>query len=130
MYHLRLIKALSYSGVVSATRKHPDVYTKDKAIADAAVATGYFAIVAELEATPSGPTIKPPADAELPEPDGTEGIIPDYEELSRQTKAELTAYAQARGISIDGCKTKADILEAISAACGGSYTMMELQKEV
>lgn len=130
MYHLRLIKALSYSGVVSATRKHPDVYTKDKAIADAAVATGYFAIVAELEATPSGPTIKPSADAELPEPDGAEGIIPDYEELSRQTKAELTAYAQARGISIDGCKTKADILEAISASCGGSYTMMELQKEV
>lgn len=42
MYHLKLIKALSYSGIVTATQKRPDVFTEDKAIADKAVATGYF----------------------------------------------------------------------------------------
>ena len=42
MYHLRLIKALSYSGIVEATKQRPDVFVKDKATADKAVATGYF----------------------------------------------------------------------------------------
>lgn len=45
MYHLRLIKALSYTGVVEATKQRPDVYVEDKAIADAAVATGYFKLI-------------------------------------------------------------------------------------
>ena len=40
MYHLRLIKALSYTGLVSATQKNPDTFTEDKAIADDAVASG------------------------------------------------------------------------------------------
>ena len=44
-YHLRLIKALSYSGIITATKKKPDVYVADKKIADAAVATGYFMLV-------------------------------------------------------------------------------------
>ena len=42
MYHLRLIKALSYDGAVSATREHPDTYTEVEAIAQEAVASGYF----------------------------------------------------------------------------------------
>lgn len=117
MYHIRLVKALSYSGIVSATKKHPDVFLEDKATADAAVATGYFSIVAGQQAEEHPAASKP----------GTEG--PDYEALAKQTKAELTGYAQEHGIDIEGCKTKADILQAISAANGGSYTMMELQKE-
>lgn len=130
MYHLRLIKALSYTGTISATKKHPDVYTEDKAIADEAVASGYFAIVAEVD-VPHAEAVEPPTVKEpTADQNGMAGETPDYEALSKQTKAELTAYAQAHGISLDGCKTKADILEAISAACGGSYTMMELQKEV
>ena len=128
MYHLRLIKALSYNGIIKASKKHPDVYTEDKAIADAAVATGYFAIVAELE-VPHAEAEKPPM-GEPPADSGAELETPDYEALSRQTKNELTEYARAHGISTDGCRTKADILEAISAYYGGSYTMMELQKEV
>lgn len=45
MFHLRLIKGLSYFGIVSATKKNPDVYTDDKATADKAVASGYFVLV-------------------------------------------------------------------------------------
>lgn len=118
MYHIRLVKALSYSGIVSATKKHPDVFVEDKATADAAVATGYFITVEGDES---------PGEQAPAEPGGSEA--PDYEALAKQTKTELTKYAAAHGISTEGCKTKADILQAISHAYGGSYTMMELQQE-
>ena len=45
MYHIRLCKGLSYCGVVSATRKEPDVFVEDKATADVAVASGYFRLM-------------------------------------------------------------------------------------
>ena len=41
-YHLKLVKALSYYGLVEATREHPDVYVEDEATAKAALASGYF----------------------------------------------------------------------------------------
>ena len=44
-YHLKLVKALSYYGPVKATREHPDVFVEDEAIAQAAVASGYFRMV-------------------------------------------------------------------------------------
>ena len=37
MYHIRLCKGLSYCGVVSATRKEPDVFVEDKEIGRAHV---------------------------------------------------------------------------------------------
>lgn len=116
MYHLRLCKALSYTGIVSATKKEPDVYTEDKAVAEKAVASGYFELV---------------GDSGEPEAAGgqEEENEVDYEGLSGMTKAELTAYAAERGISLEGCTTKADMLEAISIAHGGSPTMIDLQKE-
>lgn len=112
MYKLKLIKGLSYSGVVLATQKKPYVETEDEAIANAAVASGYFELV---DALPD-----PPAPAD---PD------PDYAALSKMTKAELQEYATANGIDLAGTKTIADILQAISVHYGGSYTMMELQAE-
>ena len=54
---------------------------------------------------------------------------PDYDALSAMTKAELTAYAQERGIDISKCRTKSDILTEISMAYGGSPTMIDLQRE-
>ena len=48
-YHLKLCKALSYTGVVSADKKNPDVFVEDKTIADTAVATGYFRLVENSE---------------------------------------------------------------------------------
>lgn len=121
-YHLRLCKALSYRGVVSATKKQPDVFVEDKATADEAVATGYFKLIEFEEIEESG-------DDPAPEPPDMLGETPDYEELSKQTKAELIAFAKAHGISTDGCKTKGDILQEISHAYGGSYTIMELQEK-
>lgn len=50
MYHLKLMKALSFTGIVTATKENPDVYVEDKAIADRAVATGYFKLVESEEA--------------------------------------------------------------------------------
>ena len=39
MYHLRLIKGLSYCGLVEASKIQPDVFVEDKAVADAALAS-------------------------------------------------------------------------------------------
>ena len=54
---------------------------------------------------------------------------PDYDALSKMSKADLTAYAKERDIDIGKCKTKSDILTAISMAYGGSPTMIDLQRE-
>lgn len=113
---VKLIKARSYSGAVRATKKQPYVDVETEEEANALVATGYF------ELCPS-----PVVDNSVE--DTSEETTPDYEALSEMTKAELTAYVEANEIDIEGCKTKADILEAISAANGGSYTMMEMQEE-
>lgn len=112
MYALKLIKGLSYSGVVKASQKHPYVQTEDEATANAAVATGYFELVGGL-----------------PEPEPPPDDVPDYTALASMTKANLEEYAQANSIDLAGTKTKADILQAISTHYGGSYTMMELQAE-
>lgn len=45
MYHLKLVKGASYTGIVSATAKKPDVFVDSKAKADAAIASGFFELV-------------------------------------------------------------------------------------
>lgn len=168
MYHLRLCKALSYTGVVSATKQQPDVFVEDKATADKAVATGYFQLVNDPERgaqeekghLDKGQFEEWDMDA-LKELAGDMGLdtsgfkdkqdyidaicaeevgycpepaeeeqepAVDYEALSKKTKAELTAYANANGIDVSKCNTKAEILGEISAAHGGSRTMMDLQE--
>ena len=119
MYHLRLCKALSYSGAISATHKHPDVYVEDEATATTAVATGYFRLLGGAAQAAE------PEPENGPEPDAQ----PDYEALSAMKKAELVAYAEEHGIDLSGCSSKEDILSAISVAYGGSYTMIDLQKQ-
>ena len=42
MYHLRLIKGLSYTGAVSASKEHPDVFTPDPEKYSKAMKSGYF----------------------------------------------------------------------------------------
>ena len=46
-YRLKLIKALSYTGVVSATKSNPYVEVTDKKAVAKAIATGYFESVTE-----------------------------------------------------------------------------------
>ncbi len=118
-YHLKLTKALSYCGVVKATKKNPDVFVEDKATADEAVATGYFKLV-EGEADP-----EPPKD---PEPGKT---------LDEMTVPELETYAAYKGVNLKGISKKADIIAKLKEELGdeetegevdyGSPTMTELQ---
>lgn len=130
MFHLRLVKALSYTGVVSATKKEPDVFTEDKAIAEMAVASGYFKLV-EDEPQPEQETVK--------------GHL-DKGQLETMKFEELKELATKMGVEIKGISKKVDLIEAIAAVeveagpeadenevdyseDAGSPTMVELQKE-
>ena len=97
MYHIRLAKALSYSGIVSATKKNPDVFVEDKATADAAVATGYFVHVEERPSTA-------PITGHL-----------DKGQLDSMKLADLKKLAEDMGIDTKGLKSKADFVAAIAA---------------
>ena len=130
MYHLELIKALSYTGVVSATKEKPDVYTDDEATAKEAVASGYFELVEE----PSGT----PVDPEDPEDPETQAEY-SGKTLDQMNKSELETFATYRDVDIKGAKTKADIIAKLREVLDpaelegeisyGSPTMQELQKE-
>lgn len=106
MYHLRLKKALSYNGVVSATRKNPDVYTEDEATAKAAVASGYFDLVEDTQ---------PAADHVADTGEMVKGHL-DAEQLIKDYKLdELKDLAAKLGITTPGLKTKEDYAKAIAA---------------
>ena len=108
-YHLKLKKALSYNGVVSATRKNPDVYTEDKATAEAAVATGYFDLVEYIEDDPN------PADHVADTGEMVKGHL-DAEQLIKDYKLdELKDLAAKLGITTPGLRTKEDYAKAIAA---------------
>ena len=105
MYHLKLCKGLSYygmDGALKATRKQPDVLTEDKAIADAAVASGFFQLVGEGEA----PGFPPPGEVL--------GHL-DPKQLEELTIPDLKKLAGEIGADIKGLKDKAAIITAIVA---------------
>lgn len=97
MFHLKLTKGLSYTGIVKATKKSPDVFVKDKATADAAVATGYFELVSESGGQAEEQT------AHL-----------DRGQLEEMTVKQLKDLAADMGISTVGFERKADYVEAIA----------------
>jgi len=101
MYRLKLIKALSYKGVVEATRKKPNVFVEDKNVADAAVATGYFKLL-ESENIPvqNNRTVI--------------GCI-DKTQLEDMKIDDLKRLAEEIGIDTTGFKKKADYVEAIAS---------------
>ena len=119
MYHLRLLKSLSYTGIVSATKEKPDVFVEDKTTADAAVATGYFKLLHNEEI---------PADPE----DDKHGKT-----LEEMTVSELESYAAYHNVSLKGISKKADIITKLKKELSdketknevdyGSPTMQELQ---
>ena len=131
MYHLRLIKALSYTGLVSATQKNPDTFTEDKAIADGAVASGYFALI----------------EGEAEEEQQEAKYHLDKAQLDEMKFDDLKKLAADMGIDITGIKKKADLVDAIAAVevepgepvddenevdygeGAGSPTMIELQEQ-
>ena len=106
MYHLRLKKALSYNGVVSATRKNPDVYTEDEATAKAAVASGYFDLVEDTQ---------PAADHVADTGEMVKGHL-DAEQLIKDYKLdELKDLAAKLEVDTTGLRTKEDYAKAIAA---------------
>ena len=133
MCHLKLIKALSYTGVVSATKEKPDVYTDDEAAAKEAVASGYFKLVEAPSGTPVDPE-----DPEDPEELETQAEY-SGKTLDQMNKSELETFATYRDVDIKGAKTKADIIAKLREVLDpaelegeisyGSPTMQELQKE-
>lgn len=131
MYHLKLMKALSFTGIVTATKKNPDVFLEDKATADAAVATGYFKLIEEAE--------EPPEGGEEKEPGEGGGDKEPGKKLEEMTVPELETFAAYKGISLKGISKKADIIAKPKAELGaaetenevdyGSPTMTELQAQ-
>lgn len=142
MFHIRLIKARSYSGVVSATREKPDVYLNDEATAIAAVATGYFELVKSGGVLESAITLTddvPPGALE-PNENGTYNMYDEngnitgtisqeeYEAtenidtvkqgktLDEMNKSELETFATYKDVDIKGAKTKADIITKLREA--------------
>lgn len=131
MYHLRLIKALSYTGLVSATQKNPDTFTEDKAIADGAVASGYFTLIKD--------------EAEEEQQEAKYHL--NKAQLDEMKFDDLKKLAADMGIGITGIKKKADLVDAIAAVevepgepvvdenevdygeDAGSQTMIELQEQ-
>lgn len=131
MYHLRLIKALSYTGLVSATQKNPDTFTEDKAIADGAVASGYFTLIED--------------EAEEEQQEAKYHL--NKAQLDEMKFDDLKKLAADMGIDITGIKKKADLVDAIAAVevepgelvddenevdygeDAGSPTMIELQEQ-
>lgn len=131
-YHLRLKKALSYKGVVEATKAKPDVFVEDKSIADAAVASGYFTLLSADEAVEG--TIEKTVSGHLTK-----------EQLNEMTVPNLKKLAEDMGIDTTGLKSKNSYVEAIAATAveatsegtpegvidygEGSPTMVELQNQ-
>jgi len=121
-YHLKLSKALSYHGVVEATKRQPDVFVENKATADKAVATGYFVLV-EGTQSPLDPPEKP-------------GRGKTLEEM---TISKLETYATYKDVSLKGIRGKENIIAKLKEELGaqetenevdyGSPTMTELQEQ-
>lgn len=136
MFHLKLIKALSYSGEIKATAKNPDAYTEDEAIAKRAVASGYFKLVGEAKEENTEPGTQP------------EAVHLDKGQLETMKMDDLKRLAADMGIDQKPYKSKAALVEAIAAVevepgpetdedgneadfeeGDSSPTMIELQKE-
>lgn len=100
MFHLRLIKAKSYMGVVSATAKKPDVYTEDKQTADFAVNSGYFTLVDTI-------------DTSTTETPGTEQSL-NAEAIEDMTVDELKKVAKEMGIAKTSSMKRDDLIKAIT----------------
>lgn len=124
MYHLKLIKSLSYHGIVKATKENPDVYTDDEATATAAVATGFFKLVESAVQQDSQPAAEPE--------ESVQGKT-----LEEMTVAEIETFATYYGVSLKGIKGKAKIIAHLRETLGdkaagaveyGSPTMVEIQE--
>lgn len=102
MFKLKLVKGLSYSGIVSATAKDPFVTVDSEETALAAVETGYFEIVERSENIPDGKN-----------GESNSGENKDWKKLN---KDELIAFANEHNIDVSSCKNQDERIAIIEAA--------------
>lgn len=99
-YRIMLTKGLSYigfGGKVKANKTNPIATVEDKAIADAAVASGYFKLIEEADEAPL-------VTCNL-----------DADQLRELKLDDLKALATQMGIDTKGMKAKNDYIKAITA---------------
>ena len=123
MYHLKLMKGMSFTGIVEATTDKPDVFTEDKATAESAVATGYFELVEQEEHE------EQEDDSAITQKEG--------KTLDEMTVSELETFAGYHDVSLKGLSKKADMISKLKEELGeektdgivdyGSPTMVQLQ---
>lgn len=113
MYHLKLIKGLSYNGVVSATKDHPDVFVENEKKYRRAMASGYFEEITDVETPEKDTDAKHDAEEEKTEHSEPKGGPDALEDMN---VTELKAYAALNGIDITELKKKGEIVDAIRAA--------------
>lgn len=125
MYHLKLSKGLSYRGIVSATKKKPDVYIEDEDIYKKALSTGYFEDVSGGSAPNKGEYQK---------------TSPAYggKTLDEMNTSELETFAAYKNVSLKGIRKRDAMIDKLREELPaeeldgiieyGSPTMTELQK--
>ena len=123
MYHIRLIKGMSYSGAVTATRRHPDVFTENEAEYTSAMKSGYFEDLTGADEK-AEPGKENPGEEDVKEP-GKEN--PGEEDtFSDMNVDELKAYAERSNE-----KLKTDIFRAeqkVISITHNNFDSEELEK--
>lgn len=118
-YHLRLKNAMSYTGVVNATREEPDVFTADEAIKAAALRSGYFDLVDVLAeqdtAAPADADTIPLTPAGEQADDGSTLATLDRAYLENLSFAELKRLANDMDVPVTKTTKKAELIDTLAA---------------
>lgn len=103
-YKLKLIKGLSYHGVVSATKGNPFAVTADKEVADNAVKSGYFSLIDIIT-----------DDENKNNQDNLENQDDDDDKtLEQMTVPKLKEVAKQNNIELGNAVKKPDIISVIN----------------
>ena len=114
LYHIKLKKAMSYTGIVNATREESNVYTRDKDIATAAVRSGYFDLIEVEEDEAKDDSVPLIAAGEEAE----DSSIPahfDKDYLDSLSITDLKKLAGDLGVAVTKGMKKDDLVAAITA---------------
>lgn len=111
MYHLRLIKGLSYSGAVSASKEHPDVFTDSEEKYSRAMESGYFEDLSD-----DGVDADVAASDTVDEYVEDEDVSYSEEKFSDMSVDNLKNYAVLNGIDLGSAKRKDEIIKKIEEA--------------
>lgn len=114
LYHIKLKKAMSYTGIVNATREEPNVYTRDKDIATAAVRSGYFDLIdVEEDEAKADSALLTAAGEEAEE--GSISAHFDKGYLDSLSITDLKKLAGDLGVDVTKGMKKDDLVAAITA---------------